>query len=308
MQSSKKHSISLRDRSIWLYRWGRWPVLTYLLACLGFYLAQERLIYKPDPRIATTPAARDLDYQDVWIPVAKTGKTNDKLFGWWLPATIESRLPQAKSKGTILYLHGYNQNIGKNIDPARTLNKLGYDVLLVDYRGYGKSSGKFPSERQLYADAEIAWNYLVKTRITPPDRIVIYGYSLGGAIAIELATRHPEAASLIVQGSFTSMSAMVATSPWSKLFPMQLLLTQKFDSIAKVKSLKVPVLYIHGTADRHIPFTMSRSLYTATTNPNKQLLMVADAGHWNYNNKFRTPENLETIDGFMSRSIANKIP
>ena len=264
MQSSKKHSIWLRDRTIWLYRWGRWPVLAYLLACLGLYLAQERLIYKPDLRIATTPADRDIDYQDVWIPVDKAGKTNDRLFGWWLPATIEPSLPVAKSKGTILYLHGYNQNIGKNIDPARTLNKLGYDVLLVDYRGYGKSSGKFPSERQLYADAEVAWNYLVKTRNIPPDRIIIYGYSLGGAIAIELATRHPGAASLIVQGSFTSMSAMVAISPWSKLFPMQLLLTQKFDSIAKVKSLKTPVLYIHGTADRYVPFTMMPLLAVPT--------------------------------------------
>jgi uncharacterized protein len=137
---------------------------------------------------------------------------------------------------------------------------------------------------------------------------VIYGYSLGGAIAIELANRHPETAGLVVQGSFTSMSAMVATSPWSKLLPMRLLLTQKFDSIAKVKSLKIPVLYIHGTADRHIPYTMSRSLYTATTYPNKQLLMVANAGHWNYNEKFRTPENLELIDRFMSGSIAAKLP
>jgi uncharacterized protein len=305
VQSSK---ISFRDRTIWLYRWGRWPVLTYLLACMGLYLYQERLIYKPEPSILTTPADRDLDYRDVWIPVDKTGKTNDKLFGWWLPATGETSLPQARSKGTILYLHGYNQNIGKNIDPARTLNRLGYDVLLVDYRGYGKSIGKFPSERQLYADAEIAWNYLVKTRKIPPDRIVIYGYSLGGAIAIDLATRHPEAASIIVQSSFTSMSAMVATSPWSNLLPMRLLLTQKFDSIAKVKSLKLPVLYIHGTADRHIPFTMSRSLYEATTNPHKQLVMVANAGHWNYNNNFRTPANLEIVDRFMARSIANKIP
>jgi uncharacterized protein len=272
-----------------------------MLACLGLYLYQERLIYKPDLRIATTPADRDLDYQDVWIPVDKAGKTNDKLFGWWLPATSETILPPARSKGTILYLHGYNQNIGKNIDPARVLNKLGYDVLLVDYRGYGKSSGKFPSERQLYTDAEIAWNYLIETRQIPADRIIIYGYSLGGAIAIELATRHPEAASLVVQGSFTSMSAMVATSPWSKLLPMQLLLTQKFDSISKVKSLQVPVLYIHGTADRHIPFTMSRSLYAATTNPNKQLLVVENAGHWNYNTNFRTPENLAIIDEFMSR-------
>jgi uncharacterized protein len=300
--SSKKYSRSVRARSIWLYRWGRLPVLAYLVACLGAYLFQERLIYKPELKLVATPADRDLDYQDVWIPVDKTGNTSDKLFGWWLPAT------SGRSKGTILYLHGYNQNIGKNIDPARTLNELGYDVLLVDYRGYGKSSGKFPSESQLYADAQIAWNYLIKTRNIPADRIVIYGYSLGGAIAIDLATRHPEAAGIIVQSSFTSMSAMVATSPWSKLLPMRLLLTQKFDSIAKVKSLTIPVLYIHGTADRHIPFTMSRSLYAATTNPHKQLVMVANAGHWNYNEKFRSPENLTIIDRFMSGSIATKLP
>jgi uncharacterized protein len=299
---SKKYSRSVRDRIIWLYRWGRWPILAYLVACLGVYLFQERLIYKPEQKLVATPADRDLSYQDVWIPVDRTGKSNDKLFGWWLPAPI------GRSKGTILYLHGYNHNIGKNIDPARTLNELGYDVLLVDYRGYGKSSDRFPSERQLYADAQIAWDYLTKTRKIPADRIIIYGYSLGGAIAIELATRHPTAAGLVVQGSFTSMSAMVATSPWSKLFPTQLLLTQKFDSISKVKSLKTPVLYIHGTADRHVPFAMSRSLYAATTNPHKQLLIVANAGHWNYNEKFRTPENLDIIDRFMTGALDRKLP
>jgi uncharacterized protein len=285
------------------YRWGRWPILAYILACSGLYLYQERLIYKPETIISTTPADRDLDYQDVWIPVGKNGKSNEQLFGWWLPAADKILANNSSSKGTVLYLHGYNQNIGKNIDPARTLNQLGYDVLLVDYRGYGKSSGKFPSERQLYTDAELAWNYLVKTRQLPPHKIIIFGYSLGGAIAIDLATHHPEAASLIVQSSFTSMSAMVATSLWSKFLPVNLLLTQKFDSIAKIKSLKLPIMYIHGTADRHIPFKMSRSLYQATTNPNKQLLLVANAGHWNYNKEFRTPANLATIDRFMARSI-----
>ncbi len=278
------------------WRWGKWVALAYLSVCLSLYLCQERLIFKPQAAIKTTPADRNLAYQDVWVPVDPTGGA-EKLFGWWIPA-------QGKTIGTILYLHGYSNNIGTNLEPAYHLTQLGFTVFLVDYRGYGKSQGNFPFEKQLYADATAAWDYLVKTRKIAPQQIIIYGHSMGGAIAIDLAARHPEAGSLIVQSSFTSMSAMADRSWWFKLLPLQLLLTQKFDSLAKVRSLKMPVLYIHGTADRLIPAEMSRVLYKATPSDNKQLVLVANAPHENSSPEFNTPEQLETIIQFTKQALA----
>jgi uncharacterized protein len=280
------------------WRWGRWVALAYLSGCLSLYLCQERLIFRPLAAIKTTPADLNLAYQDVWVPVDKTGGA-EKLFGWWLPA-------QGKTIGTILYLHGYNDNISANLDPAYHLTQLGFAVFLVDYRGYGKSQGRYPFEKQIYADAEAAWNYLVQTRKIAPKQIVIYGHSMGGAIAIDLATRHADASSLIVQSSFTSMSAIADRSLWLKLVPVQLLLTQKFDSIAKVRSLKMPVLYIHGTADRVVPAEMSRALYTATPTDNKQLVLVTNAKHENHSPEYQTTEHLETITQFIKQYISAK--
>jgi uncharacterized protein len=281
------------------WRWGRWVALAYLSACLSLYLCQERLIFKPQATIKITPADRNLAYQDVWVPVDKTDRDRDRLFGWWLPA-------QGKTIGTILYLHGYSDNIGANLDPAYHLTQLGFSVLLVDYRGFGKSQGNFPFEKQIYADAETAWDYLVQTRKIPPKQVIIYGHSLGGAVAINLASRHADAGSLIVQSSFTSMSAMADRFWWFKVVPIQLLLTQKFDSLAKVKSLKMPVLYIHGTADRFIPAEMSRVLYTATPIDTKQLILVANAQHENSSPEFTTPEHLEAVTQFVKQTVTAK--
>ncbi|MCC5635890.1 alpha/beta hydrolase [Nostoc sp. CHAB 5844] len=156
---------------------------------------------------------------------------------------------------------------------------LGFSVLVIDYRGFGKSQGKFPSESQLYQDSQIAWNYLVKTRRISPEQIVIYGESLGGAIAIDLAIKHPQANALIVQSSFTSMAEVIEHRDFLWLFPINLLLTQKFDSLSKVRSLQIPVLFIHGTADSVVPSYMSQQLYNAAPEP-KQILLVPNAEHF----------------------------
>jgi fermentation-respiration switch protein FrsA (DUF1100 family) len=113
----------------------------------------------------------------------------------------------------------------------------------------------------VYEDAEAAWRYLVTDQRIDPRRLYIYGHSLGGAIAIELATRHPEAAGLIVESSFTSIYDMARLEKPYKLFPVGLFLNQRFDSIAKVERLALPALFIHGTADEVVPFSMGEQLY-----------------------------------------------
>jgi pimeloyl-ACP methyl ester carboxylesterase len=180
-----------------------------------------------------------------------------------------------------LYLHGNGSNVGANVEHANRFHRLGLSVFVIDYRGYGKSQGDFPSESQVYEDAQLAWDYLVKQRGVNPNQIYIYGHSLGGAIAIDLAVRHPEAAGLIVEGSFTSTRAMVDFQKglfW--LFPIDLLLTQRFDSLSKVDRLQMPVLFIHGTADNVVPVEMSKKLFDAAPDP-KQLYIVPGGGHNN---------------------------
>ncbi|MEG4393584.1 alpha/beta fold hydrolase [Microcoleus sp. BROC3] len=183
--------------------------------------------------------------------------------------------------GVVLYLHGNASNVGANVEHANRFHRLGLSVFVMDYRGYGKSQGDFPSESQVYEDAQLAWDYLVKQRGINPNQIYIYGHSLGGAIAIDLAVRHPEAAGLIVEGSFTSTRAMVDFQKglfW--MFPIDFLLTQRFDSLSKVDRLQMPVLFIHGTADNVVPVEMSKKMFEAAPEP-KQLYIVPDGGHTN---------------------------
>ncbi|PSB36277.1 hypothetical protein C7B69_04765, partial [filamentous cyanobacterium Phorm 46] len=169
------------------------------------------------------------------------------------------------------------------------------------------SQGDFPSESQVYEDAQLAWDYLVKQRGIHPSQIYIYGHSLGGAIAIDLAVRHPEAAGLIVEGSFTSARAMVDFQAGIyRVFPIDLLLTQRFDSIAKVDRLQMPVLFIHGAADTVVPTQMSKKLFDAAPEP-KQLYIVPDGGH-NNTAQIGGAEYLRVVNQFLDKTAVETAP
>jgi pimeloyl-ACP methyl ester carboxylesterase len=255
-----------------LYIWVGVLAIAYFTACLYLLLQQKYFIFKPLFVIRTTPAAFNLDYQDVWLPIESSGEKISQIHGWWVPASK----PEAP---VWLYLHGNGSTIGDEVKRAFWFHQLGYSCLLIDYRGYGHSKGKFPTEASVYEDAEVTWNYLTQVRQIPPERIFVYGYSLGGAIAIELALRHPEIAGLAVEGSFTSMRSMVDhLYRQFGIFPVDLLLHQRFDSLKKVKSLSMPILFIHGTSDRLILPQMSQTLFEAASEP-KKLLLVPDARH-----------------------------
>jgi uncharacterized protein len=244
-------------------------LIVYLVICALLFFFQTRRLFFPDPQVTETPKTYGLQYEEVNLPTADAGNLN----GWWIPAAK----PDAP---VILYLHGNGANIGANAEQAHRLRELGFSVFLFDYRGYGKSSGLFPAEQRLYEDAEQAWNYLVKTRHVEPKELLIYGHSLGGAIAIETASHHPEVAGLIVESSFTSMLDMTQRVPWTAYFPTNLLLTQRFDSFSKVPNLKMPVLFIHGQVDRTIPYEMSEKNYAVAPQP-KQLLLIPNGDHDN---------------------------
>ncbi|MDF5720687.1 MAG: alpha/beta fold hydrolase [Rhizonema sp. PD37] len=246
--------------------------LIYSVICIFLFFEQSKFIFFPSSIIETTPSAFNLQYEEIWVPVCVGKGRVEHIHGWW----IEASSPNAK---VVLYLHGNGINIGANVERANRFHKLGFSVLLIDYRGYGRSEGGFPQETSVYQDAEAIWNYLIQLHI-PPNQIFIYGHSLGGAIAINLALEHPDAAGLIVESSFTSIRELITYRNNFWMFPVDLILIQRFESIKKVPNLKMPVLFIHGMADFIVPTNMSQSLYDLAHEP-KKLLFVPGAGHNN---------------------------
>ncbi len=247
-------------------------VLPYISVCAYMYQTQRQHIFFPSASLGVTPDSLGLKYEEVHIPVGK-GIDRGLLYGWWIPAG-RAHAP------TLLFLHGNGDNIGDRgcVENAAGMHQVGYDVLMVDYRGYGRSTGGEPSEAKVYEDAEAAWHYLVTRLRRTPQQIFIYGHSLGGAIAIELATHHPEAAGLIAESTFTNMAAM------GKLqygyLPVDLLLNQYFDSLHKVTKLKIPALFIHGMKDHIIPYQMTLQLFERAPQP-KYLKLIANGDHGN---------------------------
>jgi uncharacterized protein len=240
----------------------------YISICLLLLWGQTKLIFLPDSYLKSTPQAYGLDYQDIWLRIGE-----DRVHGWWIPAT-QSSAP------ALLYFHGNGSNNGDLTEIAAILHQLPVSVLLIDYRGYGKSSPVFPNEARVYQDGEAAWQYLTQERKIKPQQIFVYGHSLGGAIAIELASKHPDVAGLITEGTFTSIKDLASLLPGLKLFPLSLLVTQRFDSISKIKSLETPILMLHGADDRTIPPFMAKELYAAAPEP-KYLAIFDEAGHNN---------------------------
>ncbi|MDJ0733111.1 MAG: alpha/beta fold hydrolase [Nostocaceae cyanobacterium] len=247
--------------------------ISYGAVCLWLFFNQTRFIFFPSAVIETTPEFFSLNYEEVWLSVKGDSNKVERIHGWWIP----NQQPEAK---VLLYLHGNGINIGANVAHANRFYQLGFSVLLIDYRGYGRSDGSFPNEVQVYEDAAVAWDYLVQQKQIPPSQIFIYGHSLGGAVAIDLAVKQKEAAGLIVESSFTSVKDVVIHRNNFWMFPVDLMLTQRFESINKVSNLKMPVLFIHGTADLTVPSFMSQNLYKAAPEP-KTIMMVTGAGHNN---------------------------
>jgi uncharacterized protein len=246
----------------------------YLATCLYLYFYQRHLIFSPKKSIETLPNAPRfrLPYQEIWISIRKS---SEHLNAWWIQA--KSRSPHQGK--VILYFPGRSGNKGDNLFRAEGFHQIGFSVLTIDYRGFGNSGGNFPSERQVYEDASAAWLYLTKKCHISPKNIYIYGESLGGAVAIDLAVKHPDAGGVIVQSSFTSMVAVAKKQAnWLSFLPLQSIVTEKFDSLSKISKLKIPVLFLHGTGDKIVPYSMSQQLYKAAPQP-KSILLIPDKGH-----------------------------
>jgi fermentation-respiration switch protein FrsA (DUF1100 family) len=248
----------------WLATILGWGFAVYAGLALYLYVFQARYVYFPElpsRAVDATPADIGLTFEAVRLRTTD-GETLD---GWFIPA------PQAR--GTLLYLHGNGGNIGHRLDPIAVFHRLGLNVLIFDYRGYGASTGK-PSEEGTYQDALAAWNFLTNERRLEPAEIVLFGESLGGSIAAWLAARHTPAA-LMIYASFTSVPEMAqALYP---IFPARSLARYRYETRASLASVKCPVLIMHSPEDEIIPFSHGQALFAAAREP-KQFLELR-GGH-----------------------------
>ncbi len=245
-----------------------WHALGILAAAYGglallVYIFQSRLVFYPETEreITATPSQIGLPYEDIQL------KTSDgiSLHGWYIPA------PQPR--GTVLFLHGNAGNISHRLDSVQMFHRLGYSTLIFDYRGYGNSSG-VPTEQGTYRDAEAAWRYLTEQRQIPSCRIVLFGESLGGAVAAWLAARQKPAA-LVIASGFTSVPDL--GQQLYPFLPVRWLARIRYDTREYLRAVAAPVLIAHSPEDDIIPFEHGRVLYAAA-NPPKQFLELA-GGH-----------------------------
>jgi pimeloyl-ACP methyl ester carboxylesterase len=241
--------------------------------CAYLDTKQRELIFRPNKQYSSTPAEYGLAYEDVWLKVNNAG---ERVHAWWMPAA-------ERGAPALLYLHGARWSIGNNLFRIARLREAGFSVLAIDYRGFGQSDGDLPSEAQTYEDAHAAWTWL-EAKVPDARQRFIFGHSLGGAVAIELAARHPQAAGLIVESSFTSIPDMARLNYW---YVPGAVLTQRYDSIGRIGAVKLPVLFMHGQADSVVPWQMSEQLHAAAVAaPARELVLVPEAGHSNLSWKF----------------------
>jgi fermentation-respiration switch protein FrsA (DUF1100 family) len=235
-------------------------MLGLLVACyagiaLLVWAVQERLVYFPERSLTTNPRAMGFRYEEV----ALTAEDGVRLHGWFFPT--------ASARSTLLFLHGNAGNVSHRLEKIRLFQNMSLNVLIVDYRGYGKSEGA-PNEKGTYLDARAAWNYLTQTRGVAAADIVLYGESLGGAVAANLATQiQPRA--LIVDSSFTSMTDLGAELyPW---LPVRWISRFDYSVKDKIDKVSAPVLVIHSRQDEIVPFAHGERLFAAAREPKRFL-------------------------------------
>lgn len=258
---------------------GRWRLLLALvlagvmaLGCATLDEKQREWIFQPSDRAWPGTAHLAEGMQDVWIAFdSRADRAAVRLHGLWLPAAA----PRPDTP-VLLYLHGARWNVVGSAARMRRLQSLGFSVLAIDYRGFGKSTAGLPSEASAYEDARAAWDWLAANH--PGSPRFIFGHSLGGAIAIELATQVDDEQGTIVEGTFTSIPDVTASFRWGWL-PVGPLITQRFESVAKVARIGSPLLVVHGTHDNLIPADLGRRLFEAAAGHKRWVLVEGGSHH-----------------------------
>jgi len=262
-------------------------VAVYVGLCILLFFRQSHMVYFPLAKVLATPADAGLAYERISL-VTSDGV---RLAGWYVPCE--------NARGTVIICHGNGGNIGDRLHPIGLFHELGLNVLIFDYRGYGESAGK-PSEEGTYLDAQAAWQYLIEKRNTPPDKIVVFGRSLGGAVAADLAGRVARAAftapaALILEATFTSIPDMGARIyPW---LPIRLLCRYRYNTLARLERMRCPVLIAHSRDDEMIPFEHGRKLFAAARAPKTFFELTGDH---NEGEALTSPAYRRALDAFLT--------
>jgi uncharacterized protein len=255
----------------------RWTIvaaamIALVMGCATLEERERAWIFQPSDRSwgGTAELARDM--QDVWIEFNSnvSGKPA-RLHGLWLAAEHK-----AADGPVLLYLHGARWNVEGSAPRIRRMQELGFSVLAIDYRGFGKSTPGLPSEDMAYEDARAAWDWLAAKYPQRPR--YIFGHSLGGAVAIDLAAKVQDERGVIVEGTFTSIPDVASSMKWGWL-PVGPLITQRFESIKKVAKLGAPLLVVHGDSDNLINSELGRKLYEAAQG-RKRFVLVEGGSHF----------------------------
>jgi len=237
--------------------------LLFFVAAAVFYVffvgvvwvLQPRLIYFPIGKIDLTPRVYGLDHEDLTLLTSD----GEKIRAWFIPAK--------SPRGTLLFCHGNAGNISHRLDSLKLFYDLGLDVLIFDYRGYGESTGS-PTEEGTYRDAETAWDFLVNEKEVSPERIVVFGRSLGGAVAACLA-KEKEPGALIVESVFSSVGDI--GSEVYPFLPVRLISRFKYNTRAYVQKISCPILVVHSPEDDIIPYHHGRRVFEAAKDPKEFL-------------------------------------
>jgi len=277
--------LSALAQRLWSICWPVGLVVAGLYVALAavLFVSQSRLVYFPQRDIIATPDQIGLSYEAVAFEAAD----GVRLSGWLVPA-------QGPPRGVILFCHGNAGNISHRLESIQVFHRLGLSTFIFDYRGYGQSQGK-PTERGTYLDAEAAWRYLVQERQVAPTEIIVFGRSLGGAIAAWLAQSQTPRA-LIVESTFTSVPDMGAQLyPY---FPVRFLSRFDYNAMDYLRKVDCPVLVVHSRDDEMIPFGHGRRLFEAANEP-KALLEIRGT----HNEGFVTSAEgyQDGLDSFISR-------
>ncbi len=248
-----------------------------LAGCATLDEKQRAWIFQPSDRTWSGSASAAEDMQDVWIDFHSAEADEAvRLHALWHP---HPSLRERADAPVLLYLHGARWNVTGSALRIRRMQELGFSVLAVDYRGFGKSTARLPSESLAHEDALAAWDWLAREHPGRPR--YVFGHSLGGAIAIRLAEAVNDEAGTLVEGTFTSIPDVVSTFKWGWL-PLSPLITQRFDSARRVARIGSPLLVVHGSQDSLIKPELGRRLFDAATG-RKAFVLVEGGSHHNTN-------------------------
>jgi uncharacterized protein len=231
----------------------------YILVVIAAYHTQSAIIFHPGGLAVNPP--KGFPIETVSIPTVD----GLRLKGWWLPA--------ASTRRTVLFFQGNRLRASDHTLRLQTLAALGVNALLFDYRGFGQTAGRIRREEDIYRDGQAAWDYLRHERGIPAEDIILWGRSLGGAVAVEVA-RHQPAGALVLESTFYALDEMARIQYW--WLPTGTLLKFHFRNGAKLQDVRTPVIIIHSPVDRYIPFAHAQRLFKAASEPR---VLLTTTGH-----------------------------